>query len=392
MSNKRIKVLHLIDSEGVYGAERVILNLSIAHRDSADIEPMVGCLVPHAASENALYDAAVAADLEAIRLPVSNARVWLDLPRVAHTLRACNIGLVHAHGYKAAVYGFFIRLLTGIPVISTCHLWFEPERGPLKMRVMVALEKWLYRWFPKILAVSANIRQTLIAHGVAGEKIDVIVNGVDVSHLPSTDAQRMALRRELGIGDDEYCILNAARLTRQKAQWLLIDAAARLKALGLPFKLLIVGAGELQAELETKIRADAVSDCVKLLGFRADVPQLLDISDVFVLPSLDEGMPMSLLEAAAARVPIVATAVGDIPKLVRDRESGLIVPLNDVDAIVDAVTALRADNEFAARLADAAHRSLVANYSCRAMSESYLRVYRELLKLPSTASAGSESA
>jgi glycosyltransferase involved in cell wall biosynthesis len=379
--------LHLIDSDGVYGAERVVLNLSAEHRDSGAVRPIVGSIVPNSGAKNALFDAAIVAGIEALKIPISNLMLWIDLPRAAYCLRKQGIGLIHAHGYKASVYGFLIKLMTGIPVISTCHLWFEPEKGPLKMRAMVAIEKRLYRWFPKVLTVSEDIRQTLLAHGVVAGKVDVIVNGVDPTHISLSTADRSALRRSLALTDSDFCVLNAARLDRQKAQWILIEAAALLKAAGKPCRFLIIGAGGLEEQLRALIIAKDVSDCVRLLGFRDDIGQLMDICDVFALPSLDEGMPMSLLEAAAAKIPIVATAVGDIPKLITENHSGLIVPVGNPHALAAALERIRERPSMALELAETAYRQLVARYSCAAMGQSYLNVYRDVLNLPTNNSS-----
>lgn len=375
------KVLHFIDSEGVYGAERVILNLSQKMLVQPEYTPVIGCIVSSPEATNPFYDAAVAAGIEAHKIVIANSKLLRDIPCAAEQLKSLGISLIHSHGYKPSVFGFFIARRIGIPVISTCHLWFQPNQGPLKMRVMIWLEKKLYRYFPKIIAVSEPIKEILAQANLPAHKLDLVRNGVDIPDVKLTTEAASALRAELGLAPDDLVILNSGRLARQKAQWILVKAASILQQQGRKIKVLIVGEGALRAELETQIAQDGVSNCVKLLGFRSDINQLLAISDIFALPSLDEGMPMSLLEAAAASKPIIATAVGDIAKLVHHRDSGLIIPTETPQALADAIVMLADNQAFAQALATSANNRMRADYSSDAMCSRYQSIYRELIKV-----------
>lgn len=373
------KILHFIDSEGVYGAERVILNLSQKMLAQPEFIPVIGCIVSTVDAANPLYDAALAAGIEAHKIVIANSKLLRDVPRAADQLKSLGISLIHSHGYKPSVFGFFIARRAGIPVISTCHLWFNPKQGPLKMRVMIWMEKKLYRYFPKIIAVSDPIKDILAQAGLPAQKLDLVRNGVDIPDVQLNDQQKTELRAQLGLAPDDLVILNSGRLARQKAQWILVKAASILQQRGRKIQVLIVGEGALRPELEAQIAQDNVSNCVKLLGFRSDINELLAISDIFALPSLDEGMPMSLLEAAAAAKPIIATAVGDIAKLVRPGESGLIIPTENPQALADAIASLQDDNALAQRLAASANKQMRAEYSSDAMCTRYQGIYRELL-------------
>lgn len=373
------KILHFIDSEGVYGAERVILNLSQKMLAQPEFIPVIGCIVSNINAANPLYDAAIAAGIEAHKILIANSKLLRDIPQAAEQLSSLGISLIHSHGYKPSVFGFFIARRMGIPIISTCHLWFDPKKGPLKMRVMIWMEKKLYHYFPKIIAVSDPIKDVLAQAGLPAQRLDLVRNGVDIPDTHLSDAQKIALRSQLGLAPDDLVILNSGRLARQKAQWILVKAASLLQQQGRKIKVLIVGEGGLRPELEAQIAQENVGTCVTLLGFRSDIDQLLAISDIFALPSLDEGMPMSLLEAAAAGKPIVATAVGDIAKLIRHGESGLIIPTENPQALADAIVHLQDDPEVARRLAESAHRQMRTEYSSDAMCARYQAIYRELL-------------
>ena len=373
------RILHFIESGGVYGAERVILNLSAQMQKTGNYVPVVGCIVDSANSESALYDASVELGIEAIKIPIANARLLIDLPKAATQLKQARIDLIHSHGYKPSVFGFIIRLLKKTPIIATCHLWFEPSKGPLKTRTMIRLEKFFYRWFPKVIAVSDPIKEILLASNLKPQQVDVIRNGVDVPESNISQNDLMQLRTQLQISTNDFCILNSARLTRQKAQWVLIKTAAILKQQNEAVRILIVGEGDLDPELRAHIIAEDVSDYVQLLGFRSDINKLLALSNIFALPSIDEGMPMSLLEAAAATKPIIATLVGDIGKLIQHDHTGLVIPTEDPVALAAAIVRLKNDAPLAQKLANNAHKTMVEYYSSQAMCSGYLAIYDQLL-------------
>lgn len=378
MTNNQMKVLHFIESEGVYGAERVILNLSTQMRlAKTNIIPVVGCIVANKNANSPLYDAAQAAGIDAVKIPIANKKLWRDIPSAAQQLKTLNINLIHSHGYKPSVFGFIIRLLTKIPVMATCHLWFEPSKGPLKMRVMIHLEKFFYRWFPKVIAVSEPIKQILLANDLRPDQVDVVHNGVDIPQPDLIAVNR--IKQDLKIDEGDFVILNSARLTRQKAQWVLVEAAALIKNAGIPIKILIVGEGPLKKELETLISERGLTNHVFLLGFRKDVNHLLQLCDVFALPSIDEGMPMSLLESAAANKPIVSTNVGDIGKLIKHEHTGIVIPLENPDALANSLIQLKKQPDFARKLAASAHELMKQHYSSESMFRHYLAIYKKIL-------------
>lgn len=393
MPSRRKRVLHFIESGGVYGAERVILNLSNEMQLTPDIHPIVGCIVNHSQEQSDLFDAAIAKGIDAIKVPLPIASLPFALPKAARLFREQKIDLIHSHGYKPSVFGFPIRLLTGIPIIATCHLWFESNKAPMKTRIMIGLEKIFYRWFPYVIAVSEPIKVILLEHGIQPEKAKLIKNGVDIPTLTLTENEKVCLRAELGMTNSTFCVLNAGRLARQKSQHTLIEAAALLKkknalrnvetieAAAPDFHILIIGEGPLENELRQLIVQYQVEDCVTLLGFRSDIDRLLAITDVFALPSLDEGMPMALLEAAAARVAIITTAVGDIPKLIVHQDTGLIVPKEDAPALADAIQQLAQSSAQRKQLGNAAQFAMQKQNSSKAMGEQYYVVYKNLLAI-----------
>lgn len=371
-----MRVLHLLESGGLYGAERVVLNLSAAMRAAGEFEPVVGCIVQDPDEPSALYDEARRLGIAAEKVLLRNFGLAADVPVAARRWARLGVGLVHSHGYKATVFGSFVRALRPVPMTATCHLWFIGPRTPRKMRAMVAAELRLYRRFRTVVAVSSEIRGVLVRAGVDGDRVRVIANGIPVDVTPPGEAARAALRASLGATAETCLVLNAGRLTAQKDQATLLRAVGTAPGGGRPLRCVVAGEGELREVLGGEIAGNGWSERVALLGFRDDVPALLGAADVFALPSLDEGMPMILLEAAAAGLPIVATPVGDIPTLVVDGRNGLLVPPGDASALCSALLRLRDEPGLAARLGAAARDEVRRRHSSEAMYASYAEVYR----------------
>lgn len=371
------RVLHLLESGGLYGAEHVVLNLSEQMQHAGEFEPVIGCIVQRRGEEVALYDEARRRGLAAARITLNNVLLARDAPRAARWLRAQEFDLVHSHGYKATVFGDLVRRLARVPITATCHLWYIEPGAPLKMKAMVALEMRIYRRFRTVAAVSDDIRGVLLRAGVAADRVRVIPNGIPVEPAQLSAAERKALRAELGASDGDFLVLNAGRLSAQKDQATLLRAVGGLEPSGRPVRCVVAGDGELRTKLDALIADNGWQAKIGLIGFRDDIPALLRAADVFVLSSVDEGMPMILLETAVAGTPIVATPVGDVPKLVRDGETGLVVPKGDSDAMAGALRRLRDDDALGAALGRAAREQVSRRFSSAAMYSHYREVYRQ---------------
>jgi len=376
------KVLHLIDSGGLYGAESVILALSREMQAGGEFEPVVGCIVAQLNAPSDLYDKCLQLGIRAEKVVIRNPLFYIDVFVVARQLRRLGINLIHSHGYKPSVFGYFIALLASIPITATCHLWFLQGDAPLKMKVMVRFELFLYKFFPVVVAVSEPIRNVLLSKGVPEYKTKVVNNGIVLDDYRQSDRETVdKLRDSLQVREGDLCLINVARLNYQKAQWHIIDAAAVLKAKGEKLIFFIVGEGELMDSLKRQVSDNNLQQTVHLLGFRSDVRQLLQAADIFLLPSLDEGMPIALLEAIASRTPVLATPVGDIPKLIKNNHSGVLVNKDDVMDLVDGIQRMAASPELRKKCADNAWEAVLDVYSSKAMYRSYCLIYRDLLNL-----------
>jgi glycosyltransferase involved in cell wall biosynthesis len=370
------KILHLVDSEGVYGAEQVLLNIAAETERAGKYEPLVGCIVRNGDEPSALFEAARESGLPAVKVRLRNALLPGDALIAGTRLRRQGVFLTHAHGYKPSVVGAFMRACCGIEVVATCHLWYPGLRPPLKYRVMTRLERLAYRRYKAIVAVSEPIRQKLVGWGVPRERVHLIRNGIALERYAARNADRCEeLRRSLRLGPEGKLILTVGRLVEQKNQRLMIDALGRTRLEGLDAHLAIAGEGPLRAALEAHIAARGLNGAVTLLGYRDDVREWMQAADLFALVSRDEGLPVCLLEAMASGLPAVASPVGDVPELICSEVEGLLVEPGDLEGCTAAFVRMLSDAAFARRCAQRALDKVRAHYSSAAMYREYERVY-----------------
>jgi glycosyltransferase involved in cell wall biosynthesis len=374
------KILHFIDSGGMYGAENVILSLSREMMKHREYEPVIGCIVQEENDPIELHDKAGEYGISAEKIRINNKRFVVDIPLVARRLKKANIAMIHSHGYKPSVAGFLIGSLVDIPVIATCHLWFDDGTRGLKYKIMTRLELAFYKRFPRVISVSPQIQDILEKAGVQKKSLQIIRNGIVVDDYASNhDGERERLRAELGIRENEFVVINVGRLTEQKGQADLVKAAVLLRQGGVSVKFLIVGDGHLKSALEELIETAGLGDRFRLLGFRDDIPSLLKMSDLFILSSLDEGLPMALLEAMAAGIPVVTTPVGYIGHLLRDQENALFVGINDPTKIAAAIESIAGDESLRTALSQSGNRIVRDLHSSEQMYQEYASVYANIL-------------
>jgi glycosyltransferase involved in cell wall biosynthesis len=295
------------------------------------------------------------------------------VPGVVRMLRRQRPDVFHAHlsWPLAAKYALMAAVLARVPaVVATVHLLprFELDRPSLLQLRAVAAGVGRY------IAVSHDIADQLVERfRWPSEKIEVVHNAVRLERFAPTDAT--ALRARLTGNRERPVVLTCARLHAQKGHTVLLHAAAELPEA----VFVLAGDGPERAALEAQAAALALGDRVVFLGHRTDIPALLTACDVFALPSLYEGSSLAVLEAMAAGRAIVSSAIGGTDELVRDGDSGLLVPPGDADALVAALRRLLADDELRAALAGRAHARVERDFTPEVMSRRVTRIYERLL-------------
>ena len=229
-----------------------------------------------------------------------------------------------------------------------------------------------------LIAESESSRKYLINHcGYAPAKVKTVYNGVDLAGCPPSKLDRQGKRLELRLAGPEILLGTVGRLEQQKGHATLVEAIAKLKN-RLPLRCAVIGEGPRRAALEIAIRKNALERTLWLLGEREDIPAWLSSFDIFVLPSLWEGLPNALLEAMALGLPVLASAVDGVPELIEDGVNGLLVPPRDPAALARRIAELADNPALRARLGAAAQKTVSERFTVLKMIESYQQIYSAL--------------
>jgi glycosyltransferase involved in cell wall biosynthesis len=375
------RVLHIHDSSGLYGAESVILSLAAALKER-NYCPMIGCFTK---SEQKMKPAlGIAAEEAGLSVAYLKMRGRFDISVIAKLsklLKEKNIQLMHAHGYKSNIIGYLTSKWSGVPIIATQHL-FPPM--PLEDRKLQYYSKidaaFTMKRLSKIIAVSTAIKERLLAAGIDESKITVIDNGIDIEkYSKKCDKSKEDLRRSFGIDNEIFVIGTFGRLTQQKGQKYLLEAAKIILREGINAVFIIAGDGPMRGELEAFTAQYGIMEHVRFLGFREDTVALLKIMDVFVLSSIDEGLPMAMIEAMAAKTPVVVTDVGEIPKVINSGVNGILVTAKDSVMLAKKLGQILQNTEQRKSLADNAFQDARRYYSKESMCAQYVAIYDEVL-------------
>lgn len=324
---------------------------------------------PAATDEKALLSGGgrVSLPLEARLSPARDLRSFWRLYRALQRIRP---SFVHIHGFKAALVGLPAAGLARLPALVTVHN-YPAERG---RSLLPAALRAAGREGVRYIAVSRALARTLENWGIPPERIAVIYNGIDPAPFAAA-----AARRRFFASPGKLVVGTAARLAPQKGLPYFIRAAARL-ALQFPdMRFRVVGEGPERPVLEKLARRLGLETRLSFPGYRADLPDCLAQMDIFVLPSLTEGLAITLLEAMAAGCPVVATRVGGVPEVIADGATGRLIPPGDDAALAAAVAALARDPEQAARLAAAARVQVGRRFTLQRMLTETEAIYSALL-------------
>jgi len=333
-----------------------------------------------------LNEGPLARELRRLGVPVtvidehqnSAIRILISLTR---WLRNHPVHVVHTHRYKDTVLGAIAAKLAGVPcVVRTVHGRREPLKGWewAKFRMYEALERLALRCFAdRVIAVSRRMAASLGESGYKPGTVVHIHNGVDLRKVRPMRA-RDHIRQELGIGPGTPLIGTAGRLSPVKGHVYFLRADKLILQKQHEARFLIVGDGPLHRELALSAMELGIDHACVFVGPRTDVYDLVAAMDIFVLPSLDEGIPMALLEAMALGRPVVATCVGGVPEVVAHRMTGLLVNPRDERALAEACLELALDTGWAQTLSARARRIVEEAFSHEQSGLALVNTYRAL--------------
>ncbi|HVK00286.1 MAG TPA: glycosyltransferase [Gemmatimonadales bacterium] len=368
-----MRILFLSTSMGLGGADQQLLSAAQVLRDRGH-EIRIVSLTPLGPMGLQARSLGLATDSLEMRRGVPDPR---GLARLVRIVRAWKPDVVHSHMVHANLMARVVRLLVPVPVlVSTIHNVYEG--GPLLM-AGYRLTNGLVDHMTIISQAAAD--RFVGERIVPGRLLTVIANGVDTDRMRNLPPEgRAALRGEMSVGDQQFVWLAVGRFEAAKDYPNMLRAFGDVRAREPRAVLVIVGQGSLQADAEALTAELGLREAVRFLGARDDVPAVMSAADGYVMSSAWEGMPMVLLEAAAAGLPIVATAVGGNGEVVRDGESGFLVPARDSGLLRAGMLRLMALPEEQRRaMGERGREHVRANYGLQRVAERWERVYWDAL-------------
>ena len=366
-----MKVLHIISSGGMYGAEAVILNMSRTLMEG----PHCSALGVFSNSSNPnlqFHEAALKEGLESHLIPCRGQVDRSAIAAIRELAIQSGADVVHAHGFKADIYVYFALRGLGLPLVSTCHTWYDND---LVVTLYGMADRLVLRKYARVVAVSDEVRQRLLKAGVRDEKIRMVRNGIDLRPF----AGAAPSLRDPSTPGGALLIGLVGRLAWEKGVDVFLKAAVRVLGEFRNATFVVVGEGPDQGKLEQLIDELGIRASVSMLGRRDDMPSVYASLDVMVSSSRQEGLPMAILEGMASGLPLVATAVGEVPTVVQDGVTGLLVPAEDVERLATSILELLGDAAKRKRFGAAARKLIEDDYSAQRMTADYLRVYDEAI-------------
>ena len=297
-------------------------------------------------------------------------REGLDLtviPRLARVLRRERADVVHSHNFAPLNYGTLAAKLCGLRTLNTRH-----------GRAAITASRLIWALTDGVIAVSEDAKRELLAHNrIAAHKVHVVLNAVDTTVY--RERRGGVLRRiELGLPEGVPIVGTVGRLSPEKDHATLLEAVKMMRDAGSTAHLAIVGGGPLEAALTTQVEALGLQESVHMLGFRTDVPAVLSLLDVYVLPSRMEGVSLTLLEAMSAGLPVVATRVGGNPEVVVEGATGLLVEPGEPRQLAAALQSLLGDEARRLTLGADGRRRVDETFSMERFVDAHVQLYERL--------------
>ena len=355
-----MNVLHVVNSLEIGGLEKVVVDLT---RQLSMVNHTVVCLT----TKGDLFNEIVG---DCFFLDNRPGLIFSTIPKIKKIIRDKSIDIIHTHNQGPQFYGSVAGKLAGKGVIHTKH-----GQNVANFHRRFYLDKFSSFLTDKIVTVSDDAREICLRQlKIPAEKLVTILNGVD------TDSFHHFSNRVPGQQGRSFVIGTVARLSAEKNHSCLLEACSKLVEKNNNFKLKIIGDGPLRDKLSAICNKLGLQDHVVFDGLRSDIPTVMNELDLFVLPSLTEGLSLTLLEAMACELPVVATRVGGTPEVVVDGKTGLLVPSNDPDGLADAIASCMERPQHCMEMGQAGRSRVVDLFSLEQVAEKYLALYKEILK------------
>lgn len=379
---RRYRVLHVITLLELGGAQQNTL-FCVTHHDRRLFEVGLiagrGGFLDRQAQE--IEDANVQL-VSYLKHPISPFWDAVALLRMRAYLKQHQIDLVHTHSSKAGIIGRLAAHLAGVPaIVHTAHGWSFNDTQPAWRRALyVGLERLAGAVSDRLIVVASRHKEVGLSHGVGrADRYEVVRSGIRIEEFRSPRTGRQQTRESLGFDPTHAVVGTIACMKPQKAPLDFVRAAAAAHEKNPRLRFFVAGDGELMPRVRALVQELGLDDVIRLLGWRTDVVDLLHAMDVFLLTSLFEGLPRVVLQAMAAGVPVVATAVDGTPEVVEHGRTGLLTPPGDPRAAAERVLQMAGDEELRRRCVEQARQRLDLQFDIGRMVRGLDRIYVSLL-------------
>ncbi|HOX54359.1 MAG: glycosyltransferase family 4 protein [Candidatus Omnitrophica bacterium] len=299
-------------------------------------------------------------------------KIFISLKKLFKTINDNDIQIIHAQTRVTQVLAFWLDKIGGIPFVSTCHGFFKPRLSRIKFPC----------WGRKVIAISEAVKSHLIQDlKVRFDTIELIYNGLEARKAFEYSADELAeTRKWIGLRSRGPVIGNIARLSSVKGQSYLIEAMNEVVKIFPDAQLLVVGDGKIKDDLVARVNELGLNNNIFFIPSVRETSSILSLMDIFVMCSVAEGLGLSIMEAQAVGLPVIATEVGGIPELVKDGQTGILVPPQDSFKLAHAIISLLENREKARQLGANAQKNIRENFTLEKMISETERVYESVLK------------
>jgi glycosyltransferase involved in cell wall biosynthesis len=369
-----INVLHLRDTDRVCGPGKTIIETACA-TDARQFSQKVGLFLLNHETSNAYFEAAVRRGVEVIPVRAAHPYDPRMVGAIVRLIKQHDIHVLHSHEYKSDLLAYLVARVHRIPIMTTIHGWIAHS---FKRRLFIGLSQRALPRFDRVVAVSAETRRRILACGVPEHKLVTIHNGIVAANYQSADQAPGYLRQRFALPADATIVGNIGRLSPEKGQHDFLTAVAQIAPRFPRAYFVVVGDGPDRAALEQRVRALSLERRVFFTGFLPDVRPVFRDLDILALTSHTEGFPNVVLESLCMETPVLATAVGGTPEIVRDGDTGVLIPAHAPDRIAAGLSRLLDDPAWSAALAARGRSEVVRHFSFDARVRREEQIYREL--------------
>jgi len=365
-----LKVAQLIGSTGVFGAERWILAL-MSYLDPKEVDSIIINLVDECPTKDSpIVVEAKKRGLKAIDFYTSGKFNPFSAKRLAEWLDKNQYKIIHSHGYKSDFVAWLAKKNKGsFSIISTPHGW--SKEADLKLRLYERADRFLLKKFDYVVPLSAKLLEGLKKDGVDTKRLKLILNAVDLKEIDDISPKKLNSSIHIGY---------IGRLIESKGLKTLLEAFSMLLSKCPNLRLDFVGQGVFESELKKIAKELNLLDKIDFWGYQSKSVSYLKAFSVFVLPSFSEGIPRCIMEAMAAKIPVVASDIEGNRILVEHKKTGLLFPVGDAQKLSDAIYYMLTHKEEAQKMVENARAKIEKEFSAKRMAQEYTYLYKEVIK------------